>query len=282
MARTELIPEGGGLAFVSPYNPGLVAALKEEIPPESRRWDNAGKRWIVDAKYGNTCAQLASRFLGANIDVPSTVAVKAEVRLLKLEYLGRCKPRQYLTEPTAYGWVGGSWSFIVAESALRSWFEAEPSRPGEKPTLYAVLGIKATVAIDELRSAYRRLARQWHPDVNRDPDAGEQFKAILHAYEILSDPLTRKKYDAGLTLEGSLKDRRLSMHDRVDMYRAVQGVDGYRAPLKCGYVLAEGQSTIKGFAVSKILQWEDIVRADGKVLSTSWPAGADKFEVQWV
>jgi molecular chaperone DnaJ len=60
---------------------------------------------------------------------------------------------------------------------------------------YAVLGVARDASDDDIRSAYRRLARQYHPDVNGAPDAAQRFKEITEAYEILSDPQRRQRYD---------------------------------------------------------------------------------------
>jgi len=60
---------------------------------------------------------------------------------------------------------------------------------------YDALGVSRTVGSVELQQAYRKLARQYHPDVNRDPGAEERFKEISEAYSVLSDPDTRRRYD---------------------------------------------------------------------------------------
>src|SRR5438445_7988059 len=57
------------------------------------------------------------------------------------------------------------------------------------------LGVARTATEKEIKSAYRRLARQYHPDVNKDPKATDRFKLINEAYEVLSDPKKRTKYD---------------------------------------------------------------------------------------
>jgi DnaJ-class molecular chaperone len=60
---------------------------------------------------------------------------------------------------------------------------------------YQTLGVARTASEKEIKSAYRRLARQFHPDINKDPKATERFKLINEAYEVLSDPTKRSKYD---------------------------------------------------------------------------------------
>ena len=62
---------------------------------------------------------------------------------------------------------------------------------------YATLGVDRDADADALKKAYRRLARQYHPDVNSEPGAQEKFKEISAAYEILSDPEKRRVYDLG-------------------------------------------------------------------------------------
>src|ERR1700756_4544861 len=61
---------------------------------------------------------------------------------------------------------------------------------------YETLGVNKTATEDEIRSAFRKLARKYHPDVAKDKkEAEEKFKQINEAYEVLSDPEKRKKYD---------------------------------------------------------------------------------------
>jgi len=62
---------------------------------------------------------------------------------------------------------------------------------------YGVLGVRRDAQPDEIKKAYRRLARELHPDVNPDPATQERFKEITQAYEVLSDPEKRQMYDLG-------------------------------------------------------------------------------------
>ncbi len=62
---------------------------------------------------------------------------------------------------------------------------------------YAVLGVRRDADADEIKKAYRRLARELHPDVNPDPQTQERFKEITQAYEVLSDTEKRYRYDRG-------------------------------------------------------------------------------------
>src|SRR3989442_5855431 len=60
---------------------------------------------------------------------------------------------------------------------------------------YRILGVDRNADDKTLKSAYRRLARKYHPDVAKTKDAGERFKEINEAYEVLSDPKKRQRYD---------------------------------------------------------------------------------------
>lgn len=60
---------------------------------------------------------------------------------------------------------------------------------------YEVLGVERGAGDGEIKRAFRRLAQQWHPDVNKEPHAQERFKEINEAYQVLSDPQRRQAYD---------------------------------------------------------------------------------------
>jgi len=67
---------------------------------------------------------------------------------------------------------------------------------------YKVLGVDRKASQDDIKKAYRKLARQYHPDTNKEPGAEDRFKQISEAYDTLGDPDKRKKYDRGGSIFG--------------------------------------------------------------------------------
>jgi molecular chaperone DnaJ len=71
------------------------------------------------------------------------------------------------------------------------------------PDYYKTLGVEKKASQDDIKKAYRKLARQYHPDTNKDTGAEERFKEVSEAYDVLSDPEKRKKYDRGGLFTGA-------------------------------------------------------------------------------
>lgn len=94
-----------------------------------------------------------------------------------------------------------------------------------KKDYYATLGVPNTATPDELKAAFRRLAREYHPDVNKSPDAEERFKEINEAYAVLSDQEKRSVYDRygseGLNGMGGMPD--FSTVDFTDIFEELFG-----------------------------------------------------------
>ena len=98
-----------------------------------------------------------------------------------------------------------------------------------KKSLYETLEVTQGASADEIKKAYRKLARKYHPDVNKTPEAEEKFKEINAAYEILSDEEKRKKYDMyGDDMFGgqSFHDFRSSQGAGVDFEDIIRNIFG--------------------------------------------------------
>lgn len=274
-AKLTLDPSGN-LLFDFSYNAGLVAALKVEIPYTDRSWEPTKKVWIISPKHADKLVSLTALYCGLNIPKPiqSTQKPTIDTRTIRLEYLGAAKDRGN-GEVTATGFCNGGWNVIFPVDTLKAWFDPDAKeQPSEGITLYTTLGLSSKATQDEIKKSYRRLAKQWHPDVCKESDAVEQFKRLQAAYEVLSDETKRKKYNAGLQLEATLqKPKRKSDEFFDDVV--------YRAPLRCGWVLANGEQVLNRFVVKSILGWEDITQA-GLTMVSSWKNGDDKFTIKWV
>jgi len=95
---------------------------------------------------------------------------------------------------------------------------------------YEILGVPRTASIDDIKTAFRKLARLYHPDVSKEPDAEGKFKEINEAYGVLSDPQKRARYDqfgrAGLGEMGGTPDYTTSV-DFSDLFEEIFGGLGF-------------------------------------------------------
>ena len=92
---------------------------------------------------------------------------------------------------------------------------------------YDILGIPRNASIEDIKAAFRKLARQYHPDVSKEPDAEEKFKEVNEAYGVLSDPEKRARYDqygrAGLGDIGGMPD--FATMDFSDIFEQFFGIN---------------------------------------------------------
>lgn len=274
--KCQIVNDTGGYTVYTPYHAGLVTDLKAAVPASERRFDPARKAWVVGYGYGQVVTALIAKHLGQHVRLPSVQPqVTTFQRIMGVRYVGQCKQRPG-GEVSAFGWLDGAWSVVFPELVLREWFEgftptAQAQSSGQA-TLYSVLGAKGSDDAEALRAAYRRMARQWHPDVCREPDAHERFIRIQDAYTLLSNPGKRARYDAGLALQATLAPQPVEV---------VNNMNAYRSPLRCGLILADVREAVGRLVVEKIILWEDLVIGD-KTLVTSWPMGATEPVEEWV
>jgi hypothetical protein len=166
---------------------------------------------------------------------------------------------------------------LFPEEVLRAWFEGtDVEDGGSRGTLFSILGLSSTSATDEeIKKAYRRMAKQWHPDVCHEPDATEKFQEIGEAFEVLSDPFQRKKYLAGLYFSEHKEERLTSRKSHYYW-------GDYRPQLRCGIIKATGYFLTGRFVVQKIVQWDDITDNYGRTLVTSWDMSQNGVVEEWV
>ena len=98
--------------------------------------------------------------------------------------------------------------------------------------LYEVLGVSREASEDEIKKAYRRLAREHHPDVNGDPAAEGRFKEVAGAYEIFSDPEKRQRYDAFGQAGGPGGQGFADIQDIFDLFFGGGGFPGTARPTR--------------------------------------------------
>ena len=290
--KSEIKCENGALAVETPYIPLLVQSIKS-LPTTERRYDPTRKIWLVDPKHGPTVADWIDQYTGEKVTLPPVLQTGVSgpqlvTKILRVRYLGGCKERED-GSVSAFGLIDSDWSAIFSERCLRSWFEgidfdALSAKTNKKPrleTFYTILGIKKDADDSQIKTAFRRMAIQWHPDHCKEPDANDMFIRIKQAYEALSDTGKRARYDIGLQLQTQYErgERTKELREIRDL-KAV--VTNYRTPLRCGLVMVDGFEKLGRFEVNKIWAWEDIVDTEGKTLISSWPKGATELVEEWL
>lgn len=186
---------------------------------------------------------------------------------------------QATSDAYASAWYQGGWHVILPEKVLKDYFGVPVAKfDGDFH--------KALLAAPDITRAYKQLARQFHPDLNRAKDATAQFRKLREAFDALRDPVRRKRYEAGLKFQLAAK--------------GVEKEVVFRVPKSCGRVTVRGTWTEAGWdgtyggmnrnqvaqrnptsrrlTVSEILEWHDVYREDGRVMCSTWNRGLGAWE----
>lgn len=277
----KILPASGGYEVITPYEYGFVNDLKTMIPSSDRAYNSTRGSWSVAQKHGDLIVRLIERWFGETVTLPALQAAAAQLGILEVLYIGRTKQRES-GDASAFGWIRpGIWGLVFPEAVLRGYFDPSytTERKADRPamaTYYETLGIQAGADLTAIKNGYRRMVKQWHPDVCREPDAAEVFRAVQHAYEVLSDPRQKARYDVGLKLEKQAKLTQPAKPKAPDLL-----YQPYRSPLKCGNLLCQYTELGSRKTIQKILQWEDIYNAAGQILSVSWVMGDKEPTLIW-
>jgi len=265
MAKAFTVTRKKGVYVVSfPYNAEAVAALKTRIPHTYRRW-NRKKKWEVDPKYKSTIVDIAREFFGTDVMMPEiTKKAFSDTDTFEVRYIGKVKPRGTGGE-SCYGWTLGGWNIVFPGKAIRTHFGIKANKSGAAHTYYSALGVSESSSKKEINKGYSRASMQWHPDYCLEPNAKKKFDFIQMAYETLSDPELRSKYDKRLA-EKTTKNTIES---------------GWSPPMRCGNITVEYTVSMGIPVVDKILSWKDIVDGN-RVLVSSWPPGSSTFVEKWI
>lgn len=293
--------ENGFYVMKSPRDQRLIDALKAAINYTQRQWDGQQFAWIIHPKAINALVAAIERAGYSRPAVPemeSNAMQTIITKTLTAEYIGACKERKdsgivsaLATTNAQNPWIDHKenrpryqWHVEFPEAVLKAWFERKPAGDNVQ-TFYQVLCVFETATDGEIKSAHRRLARQWHPDVCAEPDAAEKFRELTDAYEILRDPGKRRRYDAGLFFEREANKKQES-EPEMTWTRTRRGARfhpvHFRSPLRCGLITAEGMQSLNRFTVSKILSWDDITDGAGRVMTASWNKFTESIEIKWI
>jgi len=274
MPKCSITQSGNDYAVKTPYHKDFPAMLKSAVSVKARSWDGEQKAWIVGADWIQHVLPVIEELYGEKPEIPELVKTETETKYsFQLDYVGIPKERDGQAGKTALGFSKGQWRIVFDEDTLKGWFEQCQTERDLPQTLFSLLLVSESATDQEIKSGYRRLARQWHPDICREENAEEMFKKIQNAYSILSDENKRRRYQAGLAFERE--------SDKPSRYNPPR-YDVFVPPLRCGFLTVSGSVQVGRLKVSQILKWEDCVNEQGLTMVTSWNREVNAIDYQWV
>jgi DnaJ-domain-containing protein 1 len=266
----RIIDRGADVDFFSQYDPVLIQRLKIDIPPSGRKpiyHNGRFSHWVINKQY---LTQLESITGKSFSHLKTAVNTTPSTKLFRVEYIGQIKDRG--GEMSAMGLIDSNWSIVFPENVLKSWFTGKDDNLNIS-TFYTTLNVKQSASDREIKSAWRKMLRRYHPDINKDNDADDMTIKINDAYNILRNPQKRKKYDAGLKLQ--------LLATRSKDYSAFGKTSNFTIPIRCGMILCKCIQSAGRNLVDEILEWVDIVE-NGKTLITSWDKQLNQIKREWI
>lgn len=290
MAQIIAFNYKGGVAIQTPKNYQFTNEIKQ-IPSMLRSFSMP--YWIFDHSLKSDVSRLIEIYFNQKVVWPELINWTAQIEehAFDIEYIGKTKERDNnaLGNRYASGRVGGYWTVTLTEDALKTWFNIADKEDNQPPpsiedqSYYEILGISQAATAEEIKKAYRQMARVWHPDVNKEEEAESRFKMINEANQVLNDSMKRKRYDAGLKFE---RDSKIAeSKSKKSFYRDFSLEDkwGYRSPLTCGRITAKGYWSKPGkFTITSIVDWSDITDATGKIMVSYWNRNTNDVTINWI
>ncbi len=240
-----------GYRITTPYNKSWLYNFKRLVPAIHRSWNSDAKYWEVTPHFGREAIEITSQYFNIAQEPASISIPDIKTYDVKMKYIGIPKDREGSDQAYSFGYAGG-WNLVFPESVLREWFGVRDL--GD--TLYSILGIPESATPDQIKAGWLRMVKQWHPDVCKEPDAHDVFIKVQDAYNKLSDPLIRQKYDAGLQFAS------------LDKYTSKIPTSTFRPPLRSGKLTVRATQMISRLYIEEILSWEDITNSQGQTLVT--------------
>lgn len=273
----KLLGEPAGIRVIVPYKKAFQLEVFDRmsgyIPQSDRSFNKPDNTWLVEYKWGKRLAQSIEKHFGVVVDAPMPPQTLNNSKIYrtryKIEYIGQPKWKGDNNYSSCF--VNDSWNFIIPEQVIVDFLLTKgmnvKRKSDENKTLYDILSgpqlvVNMSSSQEDIKRAFRFMARQWHPDVCKEPDATERFKEINGAYQKLSDPKEKSKYDAANRIAQTITDRQF----KPKVTHMQQGV---QLPSRCGWLTVDAERSARGITVTRIYGWEEIIE-NGKALVTSW------------